>query len=247
MRDNRGFRAARPPVSAADSLDSPVRAPLPVTATSQDTRDLANAIRALAMDAVQKANSGHPGMPMGMAEIAEVLWRRPPAPQPGQPGLGRPRPLRAVERPRLDAALRAAAPDRLRPADRRAEALPPAALEDARATRSTASRPGVETTTGPLGQGLANAVGMALAEKLLAARVQPARATTIVDHHTYVFLGDGCLMEGISHEACSLAGTLGLGKLIALLRRQRHLDRRQRRRAGSPTTRRSASRPTAGT
>jgi transketolase len=175
---------------------------------------LTGAIRALAMDAVQKANSGHPGAPMGMAEIAEVLWRHHLRHNPANPQVGRPRPLRAVQRPRLDADLRPAAPDRLRRLS----------IDDLKNFRQLHSQdaghpeygytPGVETTTGPLGQGITNAVGMALAEKLLAAEFnRPGHE--IVDHHTYVFLGDGCLMEGISHEACSLAGTWGLGKLIA--------------------------------
>ena len=177
-------------------------------------QDLANAIRALAMDAVQKANSGHPGMPMGMAEIAEVLWRRFLRHNPANP----------------------AWPDRDRfvLSNGHGSMLQYALLhltgyalsmEDIKAFRQLHSRtpghpevgmtPGVETTTGPLGQGLANAVGMALAEKLLAAEFnRPGH--TIVDHHTYAFVGDGCLMEGISHEACSLAGTLALGKLIVL-------------------------------
>jgi len=177
-------------------------------------QDLANAIRALAMDAVQKANSGHPGMPMGMAEIAEVLWRRFLRHNPANP----------------------AWPDRDRfvLSNGHGSMLQYALLhltgyalsmEDIKAFRQLHSRtpghpevgmtPGVETTTGPLGQGLANAVGMALAERLLAAEFnRPGH--TIVDHHTYAFVGDGCLMEGISHEACSLAGTLALGKLIVL-------------------------------
>jgi transketolase len=166
---------------------------------------MANAIRALAMDAVQKANSGHPGMPMGMAEIAVALWGRHLSHNPANPQLGQPRPLRAVERARLDAALRAAAPDRLRPADRGAREVPAVAQPDAGHPEHGLT-PGVETTTGPLGQGFANAVGMALAEKLLAAEFNRP-GFDIVDHRTWVFLGDGCLMEGISHEAASLAGT----------------------------------------
>ena len=173
---------------------------------------LANAIRALAMDAVEAAKSGHPGMPMGMAEIALALWRGPLRHNPAHP--------RWPDRDRfvlsnghgsmlLYALLHLTGYD-----------LPLAELKRFRQLGSKTPghpevglTPGVETTTGPLGQGLANAVGMALAERLLAATFnRPGHA--IVDHHTYVFAGDGCLMEGISHEACSLAGTLGLGKLI---------------------------------
>src|SRR5471030_708593 len=184
-----------------------------MTTSTLPTNKMANAIRALAMDAVQKANSGHPGMPMGMAEIAEVLWRRFLRYNPKNPAW----PDR----------------DRFMLSNGHGSMLQYALLhltgydlpmEEIRNFRQLHSRtpghpefgltPGVETTTGPLGQGLANAVGMALAEKLLAAQFnRPGHA--IVNHYTYVFLGDGCLMEGISHEACSLAGTLGLGKLIA--------------------------------
>jgi transketolase len=174
--------------------------------------DLANAIRALAMDAVQKANSGHPGMPMGMAEIATALWRGALRHNPANPAW--------PDRDRfvlsnghgsmlLYALLHLTGYD-----------LP---MEEIRNFRQLHSKtpghpeygytPGVETTTGPLGQGLANAVGFALAERLLADRFnRPGH--TVVDHRTWVFAGDGCLMEGISHEACSLAGVLGLGKLV---------------------------------
>ena len=176
-------------------------------------RELANAIRALSMDAVQRANSGHPGMPMGMADIAEVLWRGYLQLQPAATRVGRPRSLRAVQRSRLDAAVFAVLH----------LTGYPLTLEDLKSFRQLGSKTpghpehdpplGIETTTGPLGQGLANAVGMALAEKLLGLQFnRPGFA--IVDHYTYAFCGDGCLMEGISHEACSLAGTLGLGKLI---------------------------------
>ncbi len=175
--------------------------------------ELANALRVLAMDAVQKANSGHPGMPMGMADIAEALWRGHLKHDPADPHW--------PDRDRfvlsnghgsmlLYGLLHLTGYD-----------LPMAELVAFRQLHSkTPGHPeygitaGVETTTGPLGQGLANAVGMALAEALLASEFnRPGH--TLVDHYTYVFLGDGCLMEGISHEACSLAGTLGLGKLIA--------------------------------
>jgi transketolase len=175
--------------------------------------ELTNAIRALAMDAVQQANSGHPGMPMGMAEIAEVLWRHHLKHNPANPHW--------ADRDRfvlsnghgsmlLYALLHLTGYD--------------LSIDEIRHFRQLHSKtpghpelgmtPGVETTTGPLGQGLSNAVGMALAEKLLAAQFN-RDGHTIVDHHTYVFVGDGCLMEGISHEACSLAGTWGLGRLIA--------------------------------
>jgi transketolase len=176
--------------------------------------ELANAIRALAMDAVQKANSGHPGMPMGMAEIAEVLWRHHLRFNPANPQwFNRDRFVLSNGHGSmlLYAVLHLTGYD-----------LP---MEEIRRFRQLHSRtpghpeygcaPGVETTTGPLGQGLANAIGMAIAEKLLAARYNRP-GFDIVDHFTYVFVGDGCLMEGISHEACSLAGVLGLGKLIAI-------------------------------
>ncbi len=177
-------------------------------------RDLTNAIRALAMDAVQKANSGHPGMPMGMAEIALALWQRHLRHNPADPTwANRDRFMLSNGHGSMlqYALLHLTGYD-----------LPMAELVNFRQLHSkTPGHPehgltaGVETTTGPLGQGLANAVGMALAEKLLAAEFnQPAVA--IVDHHTYVFLGDGCLMEGISHEAASLAGVWKLGKLIAI-------------------------------
>ena len=173
----------------------------------------ADALRVLAMDAVQRASSGHPGAPMGMADIAEVLWQRYLRHNPANP--------QWPDRDRFvlsngHASMLLYALLHLSGYD-----LPLDELKRFRQWRSHTpghpehgETPGVETTTGPLGQGLANAVGMALAEKLLAAEFNRDGAT-IVDHHTYVFLGDGCLMEGISHEACSLAGTLGLGKLVA--------------------------------
>ena len=176
-------------------------------------RELANAIRALAMDAVQRAKSGHPGMPMGMADIAEVLWndylRHDPA-DPAWPDRDRFVLSNGHGSMLLYALLHLSG-----------YALPLDEIKRFRQLHSMTpghpeygDAPGVETTTGPLGQGLANAVGMAIAEKVLAARFN-RDGHRIVDHRTWVFLGDGCLMEGISHEACSLAGTLGLGKLIA--------------------------------
>ncbi|MDX1706832.1 transketolase [Pseudidiomarina sp.] len=184
-----------------------------MTTAVTDRTELANAIRALSMDAVQQANSGHPGAPMGMADIAEVLWRDYLKHNPANPDW--------ADRDRfvlsnghgsmlIYSLLHLTGYD--------------LSIDDLKDFRQLHSKtpghpeygyaPGVETTTGPLGQGLANAVGMALAEKILAAQFNRDQHN-IVDHHTYVFLGDGCLMEGISHEACSLAGTLGLGKLIA--------------------------------
>ena len=176
--------------------------------------ELANAIRALAMDAVQAAKSGHPGAPMGMADIAEVLWnglmRHNPA-NPDWPNRDRFVLSNGHGSMLIYALLHLTGYD--------------LSIDDLRQFRQLHSKtpghpeygyaPGVETTTGPLGQGIANAVGMALSEKTLAAQFN-RDGQIIVDHHTWVFLGDGCLMEGISHEACSLAGTLGLGKLIAV-------------------------------
>ena len=176
-------------------------------------RERANAIRALSMDAVQKANSGHPGAPMGMADIAEVLWRDYLKHNPQNPNF--------ADRDRfvlsnghgsmlIYSLLHLTGYD--------------LSIDDLKNFRQLHSKtpghpeygytPGVETTTGPLGQGIANAVGFAIAEKVLGAQFN-REGHTIVDHNTYVFLGDGCMMEGISHEVCSLAGTLGLGKLIA--------------------------------
>ncbi|HEX9685855.1 MAG TPA: transketolase [Burkholderiales bacterium] len=176
--------------------------------------ELANAIRALAMDAVQQANSGHPGMPMGMAEIAEVLWNRHLRHNPANPAW--------VNRDRFLLSNGHGSMLLYALLHLTGYALP---LEELKRFRQLHSKtpghpefgcaPGVETTTGPLGQGVSNAVGMALAEKLLAAEFNRP-GLDIVDHHTYVFLGDGCMMEGVSHEACALAGTLGLGKLIAV-------------------------------
>ncbi|HEY9381181.1 MAG TPA: transketolase [Burkholderiales bacterium] len=194
------------------SATTPVRSTR--TLTNEQQRDMANAIRALAMDAVQAANSGHPGMPMGMAEVAVALWNRHLRHNPANPHWpDRDRFLLSNGHGSmlLYALLHLTGYD-----------LPMEELKRFRQFKSKTpghpenfATPGVETTTGPLGQGLANGVGMALAERLLAAQFnRPGH--TIVDHHTYVFLGDGCLMEGISHEACSLAGVLGLGKLILL-------------------------------
>jgi len=176
-------------------------------------QELANAIRALSMDAVQQANSGHPGAPMGMADIAEVLWRENMNHNPANPNW--------VDRDRfilsnghgsmlIYSLLHLTGYD--------------LSIDDLKNFRQLHSKtpghpeygyaPGIETTTGPLGQGITNAVGMAAAEKILAAQFNKP-GHDIVNHNTYTFLGDGCLMEGISHEACSLAGTLGLGKLTA--------------------------------
>ncbi len=176
-------------------------------------RDLANAIRALSMDAVQKANSGHPGAPMGMADIAEVLWNGHMKHNPTNPGW--------FDRDRfilsnghgsmlIYSLLHLTGYD--------------LGIEDLKNFRQLHSRtpghpeygyaPGIETTTGPLGQGITNGVGMAIAERTMAAQFN-RDGHHVVDHYTYVFLGDGCMMEGVSHESCALAGTLGLGKLVA--------------------------------
>lgn len=175
--------------------------------------ELANAIRALSMDAVQKANSGHPGAPMGMADIAEVLWNDFLAHNPEDP--------KWPNRDRFVMSNGHGSMLIYSLLHLSGYALPIEELKNFRQMHSMTPghpeygyTPGVETTTGPLGQGLANAVGMALAEKILAAQFNRGQHQ-VVDHNTYVFLGDGCLMEGISHEVSSLAGTLGLGKLTA--------------------------------
>ncbi|MFL0800454.1 MAG: transketolase [Agarilytica sp.] len=176
-------------------------------------RDLANAIRALSMDAVQKANSGHPGAPMGMADIAEVLWNDFLSHNPANPSW--------PDRDRFVLSNGHGSMLIYSLLHLTGYALPIEELKNFRQLHSKTPghpeygyAPGVETTTGPLGQGITNAVGMAIAEKTLAAQFNQ-KDHEIVDHYTYCFLGDGCMMEGISHEACSLAGTLGLGKLVA--------------------------------
>lgn len=178
-----------------------------------DRKELANAIRALSMDAIQKANSGHPGAPMGMADIAEVLWRDNLKHNPGNTawadrdrfvlsnGHGSMLLYSLLHLTGYDLDM-----DQLR-SFRQLHSKTPGHPE-------FGETPGAETTTGPLGQGIANAVGMALAEKVLANRYNRG-GHNVVDHHTWAFLGDGCLMEGVSHEASSLAGTFGLGKLVA--------------------------------
>ncbi|MFU8783939.1 transketolase [Aliidiomarina sp.] len=178
-----------------------------------DRRYLANAIRALSMDAVQQAKSGHPGAPMGMADIAEVLWRDFLSHNPVNPNW-----------PNRDRFVLSNGHGSMLIYSLLHLTGYDLSIDDLKNFRQLHSKtpghpeygytPGVETTTGPLGQGVTNAVGMAIAEKVLAAQFNRADFD-IVDHYTYTFLGDGCLMEGISHEACSLAGTLGLGKLIA--------------------------------
>src|SRR6516164_1886662 len=190
----------------------PMTAPTALTPVSDSL--LANAIRALAMDAVEAAKSGHPGMPMGMAEIAVALWTRHLKHNPADPHwFNRDRfVLSNGHGSMLQYALL-----HLTGYD-----LPIGELKNFRKLHSKTPghpevdvTPGIETTTGPLGQGIANAVGMALAEKLLAAEFnRPGHE--IVDHHTYVFMGDGCMMEGISHEACALAGAWKLNKLVAI-------------------------------
>ena len=176
-------------------------------------RELANAIRALSMDAVQQAKSGHPGAPMGMADIAQVLWGDFLSHNPANPSW--------ANRDRFVLSNGHGSMLLYSLLHLSGYELPIEELKNFRQLHSKTPghpeygyAPGVETTTGPLGQGISNAAGMALAEKVLAAQFNKD-GHTIVDHHTYAFLGDGCLMEGISHETCSLAGTLGLGKLIA--------------------------------
>jgi transketolase len=180
---------------------------------SSSRRELANAIRALSMDAVQQANSGHPGAPMGMADIAQVLWADHMQHNPSNPNW--------ANRDRFVLSNGHGSMLVYSLLHLTGYALPIEELKNFRQLHSKTPghpeygyAPGVETTTGPLGQGLSNAVGMAIAEKTLAAQFNQPNFD-VVDHFTYCFLGDGCLMEGISHEVCSLAGTLGLGKLVA--------------------------------
>src|SRR5262252_9604032 len=194
-------------------LTAPNRAPASRHAATTDSVLLANAIRALAMDAVQAANSGHPGMPMGMADIALALWQRHLRHNPANPhwpdrdrfvlSNGHGSMLQYALLHLTGYALPLDEPKHFRQLHSKTAGHPEVGVT-----------PGVETPTGHLGQGLANAVGMALAERLLAAEFNRA-GHTIVDHRSYVFLGDGCMMEGISHEVCSLAGTLALSKLTA--------------------------------
>src|SRR5690349_6738156 len=198
--------------ATATLTDAPPTAPQPLSGKqSREHAEMANAIRALAMDAVEQAKSGHPGMPMGMADVATVLWTRYLKFDPADPHW--------PDRDRF--VLSAGHGSMLLYALLHLTGYADMTMDEIRRFRQlgakTAGHPeyghaaGIETTTGPLGQGLGNAVGMALAERLLAARFGEA-----VDHHTYVIAGDGCLMEGISHEAISLAGHLRLNRLIVL-------------------------------
>ena len=178
-------------------------------ATSPTHDSMANAIRFLAADAVEKANSGHPGLPMGAADIATVLFRDVLKFDAADPALARPRPVRAVGGTRVDAALCAPLPDRRAATSsdhRRSKGVPTARLEDAGPSGIRPHAVGVETTTGPLGQGIATAVGMAIAERMLAAQFPG-----VVDHHTYVLASDGDLMEGVSQEAIAHRRPLQLG------------------------------------
>ncbi len=185
---------------------------------------MANALRALAMDAVQAANSGHPGMPMGMAEIALALWSRHLRHNPADPHWANRDRFMLSNGHGSMLQYATAAPDGLRPADRRAQALPPAWLQDAGASgiRLHAGRGNHYRAAGP-GRRQRASGWRSPRECWPIDFNRPG--LDVVDHHTYVFMGDGCMMEGISHEACALAGTLGLGKLVVVLRRQRHLDR----------------------
>ena len=180
---------------------------------AENFKNLANAIRALSMDAIQKANSGHPGAPLGMADMAEALWRGFMRHNPKNPKWAN-RDCFVLSNGHASMLIYSLL--HLTGYD--------LSLEDLKQFRQLHSKtpghpeygivPGVETTTGPLGQGISNAVGMAMAEAMLASEFNKP-GFDIVDYYTYAFMGDGCLMEGISHEACSIAGTLGLGKLIA--------------------------------
>jgi len=195
-------------------------------------RELANAVRALSMDAIQKANSGHPGAPMGMADMAEVLWNDHLKHNPANPGWW--------DRDRFVLSNGHASMLLYSVLHLSGYDLPMSEIRNFRQLHSKTAghpeygeAPGVETTTGPLGQGITNAVGMALAEKVLANRFNQA-GHQIVDHHTWVFMGDGCLMEGVSHEACSLAGMTMVSPLMV------------RSRAGLPMIRPHVLKLTAG-
>lgn len=212
--------------------------------TTLPVTKMASAIRALAMDAVQKANSGHPGMPMGMADIAVALWSGHYRHNPANPNwFNRDRFILSNGHGSMlqYALLHLTGYD--------------LTMEDIKNFRQFGSKtpghpevhltPGIDTTTGPLGQGISNGVGMALAEKLLAEEFNKP-GFDIVDHYTYVFLGDGCLMEGVSHESCSLAGTWKLNKLIALTTTTAFPSMAMSK-AGLPTIRRNVSKLMAGT
>src|SRR5712671_3130043 len=208
--EGRLARGARGKFAHALSI---ICAPMDSPSVKASDADLANSIRALAMDAVEAAKSGHPGMPMGMAEIAVALWKRHLRHNPANPSW--------PNRDRFVVSNGHGSMLLYSLLHLTGYALP---IEELKRFRQLGSKtpghpeygcaPGVETTTGPLGQGIANGVGMALAEKLLAAQFNHP-GFDLVDHHTYVFMGDGCMMEGVSHEVCSFAGTLGLGKRIA--------------------------------